>query len=1001
MRKAAAETMGESIRKSIRSTNSALLKEIEAAEKHDFAVPNTKGALETCRTFCTSRIATIETLVWNITKSLAEHEEINRRIADDDTRTAEEGKMKDIQELVDKALDAARNAVVGLSVNEREILLKLRPIEVSRTPPPSNGGGQFFAPASPNSAGGLGVQQPPAPVMGGGPANGGLAASPPPAPRSQLQQAVSTTPDGGGQMASFATEERGTYRPRLPRPELPTFDGKGEEWRQFIAIFRSLVDSTPLPEIEKLTILLGSLKGPAHSLIAGYAVTEGAYRDVLRTLHDEYGSEEKLVLRMHASLIDRAKAGESTVAAHGLIQDLQRITRQLRSMGDDVDNTHIEALIFKKLPRWLLEKVLQWKKTRRGIDVGELLDYCAEEVHVRRSVAEIDGTVQVKVNVTRTEATKPKDESKKKDKGGKEKKRIQCHFCEGEHRAIECDTYPTEEERIAVVKEKHLCSNCLWQHKTKDCKSKFSCSHCSKRHHTAICLAKKEKAKVNVAATTEDRVILLNKEATIINPANGRRMKVSVFLDSGAQRSFIREDVVKALDLTSIGQVSLGVETFGMATTEMLTELHSVDLLEADGRRRSLETCATPRITSEIGSVPTTEMAKTKPRVKYVTPQILIGGDYYWEIVKQTGERLPSGLYAVETTLGRIASGATLVNTIRTTTETRWTDEQLNEQLRTFFGLEGVGVTDDPHLTDNEAADKHFKETVTRRGDGRYVVSLPWKTEAPKLPSNRGLCVGQLTSVVKRLKETDRLTEYDAVIKEQIETGVLEEVKDDEPLGEVVCYLPHHPVIKDNKKSTKLRIVYNASAGSQPLNKHLLQGDSKIPHIAAMLLRMRTYEMVITADIRKAFHQVALQEKDRDALRLFWVRDLTKPVTETNLKTLRFTRVPFGVISSPYHLSAVIRHHLEQEESETAKEIVSNIYADNILLGAKTEEEARRKIKETIEMFDGACMPLREWTCNDEKIHKEYSDDPAAKETTFLGIHWSLATDELTIRTGG
>ena len=42
-----------------------------------------------------------------------------------------------------------------------------------------------------------------------------------------------------------------------------------------------------------------------------------------------------------------------------------------------------------------------------------------------------------------------------------------------------------------------------------------------------------------------------------------------------------------------------------------------------------------------------------------------------------------------------------------------------------------------------------------------------------------------------------------------------------------------------------------------------------LPDMVGLLLRFRTYSVVILADIEKAFLQVAIQEVDRDVTRFF------------------------------------------------------------------------------------------------------------------------------------
>lgn len=54
--------------------------------------------------------------------------------------------------------------------------------------------------------------------------------------------------------------------------------------------------------------------------------------------------------------------------------------------------------------------------------------------------------------------------------------------------------------------------------------------------------------------------------------------------------------------------------------------------------------------------------------------------------------------------------------------------------------------------------------------------------------------------------------------------------------------------------------------------------------------------MAIAGDLRQAFLQMRVRKADRDALRFHWLKDLkTKQV-----EVLRFTRVLFGLASSPF-----------------------------------------------------------------------------------------------------
>ena len=78
-------------------------------------------------------------------------------------------------------------------------------------------------------------------------------------------------------------------------------------------------------------------------------------------------------------------------------------------------------------------------------------------------------------------------------------------------------------------------------------------------------------------------------------------------------------------------------------------------------------------------------------------------------------------------------------------------------------------------------------------------------------------------------------------------------------------YIAYHPVFREDKKTIKLRIVFDASPKeNRPnLNEVLYKGPQLTPLIFDIHIRLRTYTIALTSDIEKAFHQVSVHEKDR------------------------------------------------------------------------------------------------------------------------------------------
>ena len=196
-------------------------------------------------------------------------------------------------------------------------------------------------------------------------------------------------------------------------------------------------------------------------------------------------------------------------------------------------------------------------------------------------------------------------------------------------------------------------------------------------------------------------------------------------------------------------------------------------------------------------------------------------------------------------------------------------------------------------------------------------MNLPWKEAHAALPMHYDLSLKRLTGLLRRLRQTpDILQQYDAVIKEQLEKGIVEVVEKGKPHGNQIHYLPHHPVIREDKLTTKVRVVYDASAKTSgpSLNECLYAGPKFDQHILDILLRFRLHKTALAADIEKAFLMVSVTPGGRDVLRFLWVDDIEKKLPE--ILILRFTRVVFGVSSSPFLLNATIRHHVEKYKDQ-------------------------------------------------------------------------------------
>ena len=210
-----------------------------------------------------------------------------------------------------------------------------------------------------------------------------------------------------------------------------------------------------------------------------------------------------------------------------------------------------------------------------------------------------------------------------------------------------------------------------------------------------------------------------------------------------------------------------------------------------------------------------------------------------------------------------------------------------------------------------------------------------------RLADNYLLSVRRLRGLLRQLKHDPE--EYDRTIQEQLAKGVIEPVFPDEKTTNQVHYPPHHGVVCSDKATTKLRVVYDTSSKTSGIssNEYLYKGPKFHQLILDLLIRFRSYKVTLNADVEKAFLMIAIDEKDCDVLRFIWVDNVAQE--EPEVRVYRFTRVVFGVSSSPFLLNVTVKYHLERfldSNEVTVNRLLWSTYVDDIISGADSDEEA-------------------------------------------------------------
>ncbi|XP_060601995.1 uncharacterized protein LOC132755202 [Ruditapes philippinarum] len=639
-----------------------------------------------------------------------------------------------------------------------------------------------------------------------------------------------------------------------------------------------------------------------------------------------------------------------------------------------------------------------------------------------------------------------------------------CRYCNQNHWSDECTTYKTISERKDRIKGS--CFRCLKEgHLSLDCKSNKKCVYCDKMnaHHRSLCPKKftvqrtisnmstdviSDKAAESDTMTNSfhvrndnglmsmNEMVLMQTALTKIkNPSERTDTEVRVLLDSGSHRSYISEKLTQRLCLKGEGEQEIHVVTFGNTKAKTIkTKYVKVDVRLNNGKYVQITANIVPLISGELQRKPTSDLfsdrvndilstvqlADTMPKESESSSiEFLIGNDYYLDFVNGEKLELQNGLYLLSSKFGWILSGRikdtyddsndnnllilTYGSKQNSTNAFTTIDNVLSPktELEDFWNVESIGIVDKESQKEDDLVREDFTRTL-KYENGRYQVKWPWKNECPDLPTNRDLALGRLKSTVNRMKNNpDILTKYHNVIQDQLQKGIIEEVKPNKSNG-TVHYLAHHGVITPQKTTTKLRVVYDASAKTSKennsLNDCLYRGPVMVHDLCGILLRFRKHPIAIVADIERAFLQIELQRDQRDVTRFLWLKYIDNPMTNAcNIQEFRFCLVPFGVVSSPFLLGATIEHHLDTFHNEISNKIKNDIYVDKMITGAKDITEAKILYKDAKTIFNTGSMNLREWASNNKEVNSLFSPEDRAevKSMKVLGLEWNLESDTL------
>ncbi len=205
---------------------------------------------------------------------------------------------------------------------------------------------------------------------------------------------------------------------------------------------------------------------------------------------------------------------------------------------------------------------------------------------------------------------------------------------------------------------------------------------------------------------------------------------------------------------------------------------------------------------------------------------------------------------------------------------------------------------------------EHFVSNHVFLSQGLYQVTLPRKADAPVLGESRSQALRRLKTNEQSLLKKGKWQQFQDVVKEYMDLGHAEPVPDNElklPDSQVY-YMPMHSMVKQSSSTTKLRVVFDASAKTSSghfFNGTLAVGPTLYPPITDILMKFRTYPIALSGDISKMYRAIQLSPEDRNFHCFLWRQDISTDPSE-----FRMSQVTFGVAASLFAATRTLRRRL-------------------------------------------------------------------------------------------
>lgn len=841
------------------------------------------------------------------------------------------------------------------------------------------------------------------------------------------------------------------HHARLPRIDIPKFNGSPSDWLSFKDLFSSLILANPtLSPVEKLQYLKTSVIGSASHLLKNTALTADNFQKSWEALISFYENKRLLVnAALHSLLSLKRMTKESAHELEQLYTSIMQIYRTFETLKRPI-NKWDDFLVFIAVQRLDPDSVKAWEHHLGSSKEPPTWSQFNEFITTRLlSLQAFEKSRMGKASAS-THQNTAKSHFQGKMKDTHSNKPSSCLLCSSHHYIANCPQYSSKtiQQRLALINKNKLCFNCLGSHKVSACRITKRCLKCGHKHHTTIHQGTNSKTtatNVNSAGSTAENskstgskqtenhvlhssinqrsisstVLLATAQILVVGP-NNDIVKARALIDQGSEVSLISEHLVQLLHLprshSSISLIGIGGKKANATkgSTQFTIRSHF---------NTNAEVCVSAHILSKLTSLlPSVNIQKQSwPHLKgliladsnFSNPgpiDIILGADVYSQIIEEGIVKGDShSPIAQRTKLGWIISGSTNINSVSSQFQGYHisADTELHDLLQRFWKLEEVSTSVTSSLSnDDQDCEQHYQLTHLRDHQGRYIVRLPFKQSTTKLGNSRSRALRMIMNLSKKFINDSKYEHaYSTFLDEYEKLGHMYRVPESQPEPDSVYYLPHHGVIRESSLTTKLRVVFNGSSRTDTgysLNDLLHTGAKLQIDVFDVLIWFRQFRYVFSTDIEKMYRQIKVHEDDWKFQRILWINQDKKVVT------YELSTVTYGLACAPFLALRTLNQLIEDEGQKFPLAIPSltrGRYVDDIFGGADSTQQAQNIVEQLNSLCTAGGFLLQKWISNHPSILQSISPERRADSASIqledssmihiLGLNWNPSIDIL------